>query len=190
MFAYSPRTENRAGEIYMEGQLASAEMLADAERQAAEMRANAMLQFGQNVGAGIQSLGGSIGGGISDLANMYSENKQLEAKASSYDDIGKILGTAMFSQNPDAMGALGNLQKEKDPRKKVMGYEQLFSLVGPMSNMMMAQGRMGIQQQGQQLATDRMYTQEQLRREREIMKQPPASNNSFTGGSKLRGLFQ
>ena len=44
MFAYSPRTENRAGEIYMEGQLASAEMLAAAARQAAEMRANAMLQ--------------------------------------------------------------------------------------------------------------------------------------------------
>lgn len=89
--------------------------------------------------------------GLQQLAGAYAENKQLEAKASSYDDIGKILGTAMFSQNPDAMGALGNLQKEKDPRKKVMGYEQLFSLVGPMSNMMMAQGRMGMQQQGQQI---------------------------------------
>lgn len=115
----------------------------------------------------------NVMGGLQQLAGAYSENKQLEAKASSYDDIGKILNTAMFSQNPDAAAAFGNLQKEKDPRKKVMGYEQLFSLVGPMSNMMMAQGRMGIQQQGQQLATDRMYTQEQLKRERDAINNPP-----------------
>jgi hypothetical protein len=87
--------------------------------------------------------------GIMGVAEAYAGNKQLEAKAGSYDDIGKILGTAMFSENPDAMGALGNLQKEKDPRKKVMGYEQLFSLVGPMSNFMMANQRIGVQQAGQ-----------------------------------------
>ena len=99
----------------------------------------------------------NVMGGLQQLAGAYSENKQLEAKASSYDDIGKILNTAMFSQNPDAAAAFGNLQKEKDPRKKVMGYEQLFSLVGPMSNMMMAQGRMGIQQQGQQIQQNAPY---------------------------------
>ena len=91
----------------------------------------------------------NIMSGIMGIAGAYAENKQLEAKAGSYDDIGKILGTAMFSENPDAMGALGNLQKEKDPRKKVMGYEQLFSLVGPMSNFMMANQRIGVQQAGQ-----------------------------------------
>jgi hypothetical protein len=89
--------------------------------------------------------------GIMGIAEAYAGNKQLEAKAGSYDDIGKILGTAMFSENPDAMGALGNLQKEKDPRKKVMGYEQLFSLVGPMSNFMMANQRIGVQQAGQMM---------------------------------------
>ena len=93
----------------------------------------------------------NIMSGIMGIAAAYAGNKELEAKAGSYDDIGKILNTAMFSQNPDAAAAFGNLQKEKDPRKKVMGYEQLFSLVGPMSNMMMAQGRMGVQQSGQQI---------------------------------------
>jgi hypothetical protein len=93
----------------------------------------------------------NIMSGIMGIAGAYAENKQLEAKAGSYDDIGKILNTAMFRDNPDASAAFGNLQKEKDPRKKVMGYEQLFSLVGPMSNMMMAQGRMGVQQDQQQL---------------------------------------
>jgi hypothetical protein len=109
------------------------------------------MQNQQNQQAQQQQNMQNVMGGLQQLAGAYSENKQLEAKASSYDDIGKILGTAMFNQNPDAMGALSNLQKEKDPRKKVMGYDQLFSLVGPMSNMMMAQGRMGIQQQGQQI---------------------------------------
>lgn len=88
-----------------------------------------------------------IFGALGQLAGAYSENRQLEAKASSYDDIGKILNTAMFKDNPDAAAAFGNLQKEKDARKKVMGYEALFSMVGPMSNMMMAQGRLGLQQQ-------------------------------------------
>ena len=88
-----------------------------------------------------------IFGALGQLAGAYSENRQLEAKASSYDDIGKILNTAMFSNNPDAAAAFGNLQKEKDPRKKVMGYEQLFSLVGPMSNMMMANRNSGIREQ-------------------------------------------
>lgn len=105
------------------------------------------MQNQQNQQAQQQQNMQNVMGGLQQLAGAYSENKQLEAKASSYDDIGKILNTAMFSQNPDAAAAFGNLQKEKDPRKKVMGYDQLFSLVGPMSNMMMAQGRLGVQQQ-------------------------------------------
>ncbi len=109
------------------------------------------MQNQQNQQAQQQQNMQNLMGGLQQLAGAYSDNKQLEAKASSYDDIGKILNTAMFSQNPDAAAAFGNLQKEKDPRKKVMGYEQLFSMVGPMSNMMMAQGRMGIQQHGQQI---------------------------------------
>lgn len=92
-----------------------------------------------------------IFGALGQLAGAYSENRQLEAKASSYDDIGKILNTAMFKDNPDAAAAFGNLQKEKDARRKVMGYEALFSMVGPMSNMMMAQGNMGIRRDQQAL---------------------------------------
>jgi len=124
----------------------SGELIAQGANNAAMLQAEAMGNFGQNMGNALAQIG-----------EAYSQRKQLEAKASSYDDIGKILGTAMFSNNPDAMGALGNLQKEKDPRKKVMGYEQLFSLVGPMSNMMMAQGRMGMQQQGQQIQQNAPY---------------------------------
>jgi len=87
--------------------------------------------------------------GISGLAQTYSDNKAMEAKASSYDKIGDILGSAMFSGNDVAMNALGELKKSKDPREKVMGYEALLSFVGPYSNFMMANQRIGVQQAGQ-----------------------------------------
>jgi hypothetical protein len=87
--------------------------------------------------------------GISSLAQTYSDNKAMEAKASSYDKIGDILGSAMFSGNDVAMNALGELKKSKDPREKVMGYEALLSFVGPYSNFMMANQRIGVQQAGQ-----------------------------------------
>jgi hypothetical protein len=87
--------------------------------------------------------------GISGLAQTYSDNKAMEAKASSYDKIGDILGSAMFSGNDVAINALGELKKSKDPREKVMGYEALLSFVGPYSNFMMANQRIGVQQAGQ-----------------------------------------
>jgi hypothetical protein len=87
--------------------------------------------------------------GISGLAQTYSDNKAMEAKASSYDKIGDILGSAMFNGNDVAINALGELKKSKDPREKVMGYEALLSFVGPYSNFMMANQRIGVQQAGQ-----------------------------------------
>ena len=126
------------------------------------------MQRQQNEQENMQQMTQQVFSSAAQLAGMYAENKQLEAKASGYDDIGKILNTAMFSNNPDAAAAFGNLQKEKDPRKKVMGYEQLFSLVGPMSNMMMAQGRMGMQQQGQQIQQNAPYVAADIKNRQNI----------------------
>jgi hypothetical protein len=89
--------------------------------------------------------------GLAGLAQTYSDNKAMEAKASSYDKIGDILGSAMFSGNDVAMNALGELKKSKDPREKVMGYETLFSLMGPYSNFMMANRNAGIRENQQAL---------------------------------------
>jgi hypothetical protein len=87
-----------------------------------------------------------IMGGLAGLAQSYSDNKAMEAKASSYDKIGEILGSTMFNNNDMAMNALGQLKKSKDPREKVMGYEALLSFVGPYSNFMMANRSAGIRQ--------------------------------------------
>ena len=135
----------------------SGELIAQGANNAAMLQAEAMGNFGQNMGNALAQIG-----------EAYSERKQLEAKASSYDDIGKILGTAMFSNNPDAMGALGNLQKEKDPRRKVMGYETLFGLVGPMGNYMMANRSSGIREQGQQIQQNAPYVAADIKNRQNI----------------------
>jgi hypothetical protein len=44
-------------------------------------------------------------------------------------------------------GYLADLRKQKDPQAKIAGYNALFGLAGPMSNAMMAQNRLGVQQQ-------------------------------------------
>jgi hypothetical protein len=84
--------------------------------------------------------------GLAGLAQSYSDNKAMEAKAKSYDKVGEILGSSMFNGNDVAMNALGQLKKSKDPREKVMGYEALLSFVGPYSNFMMANRNAGIRQ--------------------------------------------
>jgi len=90
-------------------------------------------------------------GAIGQFAGQYADNKAMGVKAKSYDKIADILGSSMFSENKDAMQAFADLRAAEDPREKVMGYEQLFSMLGPMSNMMMAQDRLGVQQQGQMM---------------------------------------
>lgn len=121
MFAYNPAIQDRSGEI-----------IAEASNNAANIQAQSMMDFGQ-----------TIGGAISSLAGMYSDRKMMEAKASSYDDIGKILQGGMFSNNPQASEAFSNIAKQKDPYKKVLAYEGLFDLLGPISNAQMAQNRFG-----------------------------------------------
>jgi hypothetical protein len=103
----------------------------------------------QNQRENMQQMTNQVFQSAGQLAGMYAENKAMEAKASSYDKIGDILGSAMFSGNDVAINALGELKKSKDPREKVMGYEALLSFVGPYSNFMMANQRIGVQQAGQ-----------------------------------------
>ena len=105
----------------------------------------------QNQRENMQQMTNQVFQSAGQLAGMYAENKAMEAKASSYDKIGDILGSAMFNKNDVAMNALGELKKSKDPREKVMGYEALLSFVGPYSNFMMANERIGVQQAGQMM---------------------------------------
>jgi hypothetical protein len=109
------------------------------------------MQNQQNQRENMQQMTNQAFSAMGQLAGQYAENKAMGVKAKSYDKIADILGSSMFSENKDAMQAFADLRAAEDPREKVMGYEQLFSMLGPMSNMMMAQNRLGVQQDQQQL---------------------------------------
>jgi hypothetical protein len=109
------------------------------------------MQNQQNQQENMQQMTNQAFSAMGQLAGQYAENKAMGVKAKSYDKIADILGSSMFSENKDAMQAFADLRAAEDPREKVMGYEQLFSMLGPMSNMMMAQNRLGVQQQGQMM---------------------------------------
>jgi hypothetical protein len=109
------------------------------------------MQNQQNQRENMQQMTNQVFQSAGQLAGMYAENKAMGTKAKSYDKIADILGSSMFSGNKDAMQAFADIKATEDPREKVMGYEQLFSMLGPMSNMMMANQRVGVQQQGQMM---------------------------------------
>jgi len=165
MFDYNPTVNDMSGQIYAQGM-----------NNAAEMQMQMMGQMGND-----------IGGAIASIAGQYQERETQKAKGRATKKLLEVVGPSIGMTTDKLKEVFGDLKSDAD-------WAQAGDMIGPvlpaLINQQLNQSRMGIQQQGQQLATDRMYTQEQLRREREIMKQPPASNNSFTGGSKLRGLFQ
>jgi hypothetical protein len=180
MFQYNPTVNNISGQIYGQGLERAAGydaqgILAQAEADLirAQRRHQAILDgaglvgdvaktavgfaVGGPAGAAMASGGGGEGGGgglLSTIANLYADKKSMETKAKSYDKIGEILGSAMFSKNDPGMGALAELRASEDPREKVMGYEQLFSMLGPMSNMMMANRNAGIRENAPFVAAD------------------------------------
>lgn len=129
MFAYNPTVNDRSGEIIGTGMVG-----------AAQTNAQMMSDLGQNIGGAISAIGGA-----------YAENKAMKAKAQGYSQIADILGSSMFQNNDAVQGYLGELRKNKDPYAQVMGYEQLFNVVGPLSNWMNMQRSSGVREQGQQL---------------------------------------
>ena len=199
MFAYNPGVYDQSGQI-----------LADSTTRAAAVNAQMLNDLGRNIGSGmkkaasaavgfatggpagaamaVQNANQENGGGLLDtIVNSYAKREQDKSDAKIYGNLMKIIAPAFGKEGDGILQTFNGL--ESDSERAEFGRTIAGSL-GVIGNMYAQTRSAGIQQQGQQLATDRMYTQEQLRREREIMKQPPASNNSFTGGSKLRGLFQ
>lgn len=89
----------------------------------------------------MNNIGSNIGGALMSIGKKYADNKAMKTKAKSYAHIADILGSSMFGKNAAVQGFLGEIKGMKDPEAQVMGYEQLFNLVGPLSNAQMAQTR-------------------------------------------------
>ena len=155
MFAFNPGVNDTSGQILGQGVVNAANTTAQANVKLVD----------------------DIGGSLMGLAGAYADKSAMKAKAQSYAKIGDILGDTMFSENPNAMNALSELKKSKNPYEAVMGYEALFNMAGPMSNAMMAGRRVGIQQQGQ-------LVQQRLP---ELRAQTDANNRRLQEGSVING---
>jgi len=146
MFSYSPTENDQSGRIIAGGMMG-----------AAETNANTMNQLGQNIGGALQSIGGAIGG-------VMEKNAMGDT---AYEALGAI--GEMYPGMKSAFTALGKM----DPRTRRLASMSILDNLGAVSQLGIAGMRNSTTQQGQQLATDRMYTQEQLRRERDAINNPP-----------------
>ena len=149
MFAYNPTVNDRSGEIIGAGMMG-----------AADTQANAMAGLGQNIGNALQAIGG-----------MYGEIEARKAKGRAFKDVFKVVAPSAgidMKQLEQLTG--GSLKNDMDWAN---ASETISPILPSLINARLVTGKMGIQQQGQQLATDRMYTQEQLRRERDAINNPP-----------------
>lgn len=146
MFGYQPTVNDNSGAIMAQGMMG-----------AADTQANAMAGLGQN-----------IGNALTTLAAAYGQRQGTIAKGKNFKKFMGMAGSA-FGIDDDKLGMFNEME---DFDAGIM-LDNFGSWMPAMANAQLGRDRMGVTQQGQQLATDRMYTQEQLRRERDAINNPP-----------------
>ena len=146
MFGYAPTENDESGRIIGQGMIGSAQTTANAQVKMAD----------------------DIGGALVGLAGAFGDAGQLASQGdSAYEALGAI--GEMYPGMKSTYGALGKM----DPRTRRMASMSILDNLGAVSQLGIAGMRNSTTQQGQQLATDRMYTQEQLKRERDAINNPP-----------------
>ena len=116
---------------------------------------------------------GMISGALGDLASAYQQHETMKASVKSGEQMLKMFGPQLGIDSKIL----------SSPEYKAMGVQgqaalhgNIWGSLGSLSNMRMAQSRIDqapvIQTQRDNAATNRMYEQERLRREREAMNAP------------------
>jgi hypothetical protein len=192
MFSYQPN-QSRAGEYYRDGLIAQGQYAAQADLDMAQRRHNAIVDgagmvgdaaktaagfaMGGPAGAAMASgMGGGGGGGgglLDTIIGAYAQKEQDKSDSKIYGNLMKVVAPA-FGEDGDAiMEQWKSLESDRD---KARFGSTLFSSLGQISNMYMAQGRMeqapALQAQRVTDQRDIMYERERLQREREVMNTP------------------
>lgn len=160
MFGYSPQVTDQSGQIMGAGMANAAQITSQGQIAAAEMAMKqAQLEAQQR-----QQLQQDIFGAIGDLANAYQQQETTKASVKSGEQMLKMFGPQLgidskILSSPEykAMGLMGQSQL----------HSNIWGSLGSLSQLRMAQTR-------SQDASSRMYQQEALRRERDIVNNPPA----------------
>jgi hypothetical protein len=180
MFAYNHQP-NRFGENLAAGYMSAANSQANAITQEAAIRAAMDAERGQMIGDGITAIGdkakkvaaflvggpagaamalgggggGDGGGGLLDtFIGAYAKKEQDKADSKIYGNLMKIVAPAFGKDGDSLLEQWNSLESDSD--RASFGSSLLGSL-GTISNMYMSQGRMGLQQQGQQIQQNAPY---------------------------------
>jgi hypothetical protein len=195
MFAYNHQP-NRFGENLAAGYMSAANSQANAITQEAAIRAAMDAERGQMIGDGITAIGDKAkkvaaflvggpagaamasdgGGGLLDtFIGAYAKKEQDKADSKIYGNLMKIVAPAFGKDGDSLLEQWNSLESDSD--RASFGSSLLGSL-GTISNMYMAKGRMGIQQQGQQIQQNAPFVNAGI----QGAKDRASGNKTFTGG--------
>jgi hypothetical protein len=195
MFAYNPQVTDRSGEFLAAGRLGAAQSNAQMLEQLGEDIGGTIRSAGSAAagfamggpagaamamqGGGSEGRGGGSGGGgggsiLESIVGAYAQKEQDKSDSKIYGNLMKIVAPA-FGKNGDAI--LEQYNSLESDRERAQFGGTLFSSLGQISNMFMAQGRMeqapALQAQRTTDQREIMYEREQLARERQAMSSPP-----------------
>jgi hypothetical protein len=148
MFGYAPQESDQSGRIIAQGMMG-----------AAQTNAQSMGQLGQD-----------IGGALAGIGQMYGAIEERKAKGRAFKKTMEVMGPSLGMTSDKLKAAFGDVKSDMDYANLS---DSLMPIMPSWINSTLVGTKLGVQQQGQQLATDRMYTQEQLRRERDAVNNPP-----------------
>jgi len=127
MFAYNAGgVQDRSGEIIGAG-----------SAQAAQINAQMLAQFGQD-----------MGGVMTQFAEAYKQKEQDKSDAKIYGQLLKFIGPAFGREGDAILAEYNSLESDRD---KANYGRTISQILGPASNALMAQNRLGVQQQGQMM---------------------------------------
>jgi hypothetical protein len=165
MFSYNPGVYDQSGQI-----------LADSMTQAAATQAQMYNDLGKNIGSGVKkaasaaigfATGGPAGaamavqganeeGGsfLDTIVSSYAKKEQDKSDSKIYGNLMKIVAPAFGKDGDSILEQWNSLESDRD-RAQFGG--TLFSSLGQISNMYMANRNAGIREQGQQIQQNAPY---------------------------------
>jgi hypothetical protein len=115
----------------------SGEIIGAGSAQSAQINAQMLAQFGQD-----------MGGVMTTFADAYKQKEQDKSDAKIYGQLLKFIAPAFGQQGDAVLAEYNSLERDRD---KANYGRTVSQLLGPASNALMARGRLGVQQSGQQI---------------------------------------
>lgn len=130
------------------------------------------MQNQQNQQAQAQQNTQNMMGAIGDIAGAYMKSEEQKAKGRAFKNTFNVLAPAL-NMTTDKLAQVVGTESLKNDDDWYYASEAFMPILPSLINLQLSSDRLGVTQQGQQLAIDRMYTQEQLKRERDAINNPP-----------------